>query len=518
MLDDDGECFDRQFAFFTICITNNSAVLRGCLASLCSLLATTNPPCVVVLANSWVADVAHVFFQRNDVVLLQAPRWELLSKSHPYHNIQHKKAYTFAKLEAFRLTQYEKVITFDIDMIFMRNASEISKSPTLALTRLPIAKGKRKFEYVNTGMIVLEPNLEIHSALIKIWRQGLFRTHFSDLEIGEGDVLIELCIEQAMCGTIHEIDACKYNHAVWFPQPAPQACDFRTAVVRHNFLPRREPSLARSLSRSMKRGICRPGSKVRTEQNCWIGSRSEKDCCGTSLQHPWGNAACWVGGPTFEHCCLGKGGTDSILSDVEHSARHEVAEQWFGLSSEPHEATESFYTERCVQRYNVFSMTFAAHSGVVVPRQGSDLSADMLEQAWRCERLSDDTLGLGVYVAFKLHIGQFFARHPDNHLVQMLIRRFVGYDPEVPDVSVFGSAMGACVPTECCYSGGHGDVKVDPTIANAGLLKVLWYWYLWGILGNATLARSIPPLLPGDITAVQAINGRGERWLCRNAI
>ena len=140
-----GECRDRTFAFFSICITESFDILNTCLASLCSLLATTDPPCVVVVVSLWVYRTAGAVLQKNGVIPLVIPEWTPVAKEHPYAHLG-DHSYSFAALEAFRLSQYGRIATFDIDVLFIRNASRLQDVQAFAASRIP--KGKHPSKYV----------------------------------------------------------------------------------------------------------------------------------------------------------------------------------------------------------------------------------------------------------------------------------------------------------------------------------------------------------------------------------
>merc|ERR1719282_673474 len=118
----DGKCQDTRSAYVTVCITVGEQFLTTCLASLCALLATTDPACVVAIVSHWVYAALHTIFAKNGVLPVIAPEWMPLTEGHPYVHLQ-DRSYSFAKLEAFRLSGFERVVTFDADVLFMKNAS-----------------------------------------------------------------------------------------------------------------------------------------------------------------------------------------------------------------------------------------------------------------------------------------------------------------------------------------------------------------------------------------------------------
>ncbi|CAK0883288.1 unnamed protein product [Prorocentrum cordatum] len=50
-----GRCHGGQaLAYATVCVTEEEHFLANCLASICALLATTDPDCVVAIVSRWV--------------------------------------------------------------------------------------------------------------------------------------------------------------------------------------------------------------------------------------------------------------------------------------------------------------------------------------------------------------------------------------------------------------------------------------------------------------------------------
>ena len=211
---------------------------------------------------------------KNGIQAVLAPEWAPLPDHHPYKHLERKslgkrgtgRQYTFAKLEGFRLTQFRRIVFFDIDVLFIRDAWELQTvSSAFAVARVP--KGKNKDMYFNSGVMVVQPSIVLYNAAVSMWRNGQHDLYFSDDDLTEQDVLIELCLRRKFCGDVHELDPCVFNHGVWLPEAAP-SCEEKEVVARHNFYAWREEPLARDLVKSFMRGSCRPLPSWQMSSSC----------------------------------------------------------------------------------------------------------------------------------------------------------------------------------------------------------------------------------------------------------
>ncbi|CAE8693878.1 unnamed protein product, partial [Polarella glacialis] len=373
----DGECQDRSFAFFTICITEVEIVLQNCLASICSLLAATDPPCVVAFVSSWVLRTAGAVLTQNGVLTKVVPQWPGLPKGHPYEHLQARN-YTFAKLEAFRLEQYRGLATFDVDVLFMRNASALAEVGPLAASRFP--KGPNPASYLNTGVMVLRPSGRLYSEILATLHRGNYSLHYSDDEMTEQDVLIELCVLQGRCGDLHDLDACVYNHGAWIPGTHPRRCRRNSVVARHNFAATRETVLANSLQTAMYRGTCRARTGAGRPRTCWSQDYHEEMCCRQDLR--FGNPQCWGAGLSYERCCLGVDDSQRLRAELKYAGP-----SWYGLSSSPEPLPSRFIQAQCVNKYLPMRMTLAGMSSIM--EAPADLEESYDRTQWEVDGLPD---------------------------------------------------------------------------------------------------------------------------------
>lgn len=502
-----GECTDRRFAYLTICITEVEEVLTTCLASLCALLATTDPACVVAVVSLWVYRQAAGVLLQSGILPIVAPEWAPLPEEHPYGHLQNR-TYTFAKLEAYRLTQYERVATFDPDVLFMRNASKLEDVQPFAAAHIP--KGKDPSTYMNTGVMVIKPSVKHYNELVQAWREGDYSLHFSDGESTDQDVIIELCVLRGRCGPVSDLDACLFNHGSWLPEHLDgRRCRRNAVVARHNFASARETFLAGSLQAALRRGTCRarpwpPGVDERLQ--CWRGEYTREQCCEAVA--PWGDAQCWGSGFTFERCCAGLSIPDSerLRRELRYTGR-----AWYGLSSQPDPLPTSFFSELCLRKYRPIrltltglSMVSAVHAEDVTwwyPRETWQKSGPpdwVLRWAVKCQGLRAPSLReeTGSVVMFRFKFLDYFQRHAHNVAAATLKAQYRG------DASFrhFTDTMVACVPHECCMHQPQGTNSSLP-----GLRVVLWNFLVEGLI-RARWHGMLPRPAPEDFEDIYEID------------
>ena len=96
---------------------------------------------------------------------------------------------TFDKLMIWGLTEYEKIVFLDSDMIVLNNIDDLFQKPSFSA----VALGKLLFnwEYANAGLIVMEPSNDICNKMIKLIpitvEDRIEKNHF----VGDEDVLYD---------------------------------------------------------------------------------------------------------------------------------------------------------------------------------------------------------------------------------------------------------------------------------------------------------------------------------------
>jgi len=454
----------------------------------------------VVFVSSWIYARAAETLRRSGVIPVLAPSWTPLEPEHPYYHLQ-DRSYTFVKLEAFRLTQYAKVVTFDVDVLFMRNASGLGLLTGFWASKIP--KGKDVKTYVNTGIMVLTPSLDLYSEVIAMWRGGKYQLYFSDTEHTEQDVVNQMCVVSGHCGRVADLDACRYNHGAWLPKTLGRSCPRGEVVARHNFRAEREEFLARSLETAMRRGTCRPSSRLETglsSQSCWVGDYNRERCCTNRFR--WGDVQCWGSGLTYERCCLGL-----HFNDANRLARElrYAGTAWYGLSSMPQPLPGGWMSRLCVSRYRPLRLTLAAMSSVSVAPVGTQWYPRSEWQArgppewilaWaekckglRAPHLSEETAAV---VLFRFEFSAYFVRHIGHPVVDNLNASYRADQ----SFQILTDAMTACVPHECCL---HQPAGTNSSMK--GLRTVLWS-FLTDFVLSLRPGEVVPDPLPSDFAEI----------------
>eukprot|EP00927_Polykrikos_kofoidii_P033329 TRINITY_DN28197_c0_g1_i1.p1 TRINITY_DN28197_c0_g1~~TRINITY_DN28197_c0_g1_i1.p1 ORF type:complete len:555 (-),score=51.23 TRINITY_DN28197_c0_g1_i1:145-1734(-) len=507
-----GDCSDRRFAYVTLCITQSEHILATCLASLCALLSTTDPSCVVAIVNSWVYTAARAVLVASGVVPYLAPEWAPLPQEHPYSHLQLRN-YTFSKFEAFRFTQYKRVAFFDADVLFIRNASGLEMvTPSDAFAATRILRGARPEQYINTGVMVLKPSFSIYNDLVLAWRQGDYLLQFPDGDTAENteqDVVITVCVERASCGAFVDLDPCVYNYGSSLSSKLGRQCLRSGVIGRHNFASTREPMLSATLEAAMRRGSCRPRSGITTDA-CWTDGFSRDSCCrGT-----FGNPHCWGTGLSFERCCRGIHDAPMLQRDLLR-----VGMSWYGLSSVPDKPPASWFAGICLQKYRLWSATFASTSSVMTTPPGEEwypwnVWSSRGPPPWyvalgeKCKGLRAPHLReeIGAFIVFRVNFRAYIARHPTHPVVSSIANFYKNSHL----FQLHTDAMTTCVPHECCM--------LQPTGANASLValhSVLWHFFSRFVL-EVSQAETIPPPSAADFTDIYSIdpqNPSGQSWI-----
>lgn len=507
-----GECTDQSFAFMTICITNAAHILEMCLASVCALLATTDPECVVVLVNRWVYWKVRDIFAKNGVLVALSPEWAPYDQGHPYEHLQNR-TYTFAKLEAFSFTQYQRIVVWDADALFTKNASALQNVQPFAAAKT--FRGKFPNSYINSGVFVAKPDRTVYSALILRWREGRYKLHYSNGDNSEQDVLIDHCVIGGECGNFTDLDACVWNYGSWLPGVFPRTCDEKAFVLRHNFYATRERYLASALRAGMYRGVCRARA-IFDQSNCFTRDFPRENCCRHEPGKALEDLDCWSSGFSFERCCGELNDTAWLRRELQYSGKN-----WYGPSSVPEYSTDVF-SRQCWHKYSLTPMTYAVNSKSTHLRPKSE---NVTWWAVKCESVGGDVEEPDVPVQFSFRWLEYLQDFRNNTMVAVLRRRM-----ELLTEDGWNRIHGkfyACVPPSCCtYTGVSSNTK--------GLHTVLWT-YLIGLFLPAAgfcdvnysvsyeeikrskygLGRRLPPLpFASHFTEIVQISASNRSFTC----
>lgn len=100
-------------------------------------------------------------------------------------------AFTFDKLHVWGLTQYEKIVFLDSDMIVVQNIDHLfGKEPFSAAVA-----GGRLFNWtkLNSGLMVIKPDTAVESDLVKLAPSVIKSFRDKNLSVGDQDVIQAYC-------------------------------------------------------------------------------------------------------------------------------------------------------------------------------------------------------------------------------------------------------------------------------------------------------------------------------------
>jgi hypothetical protein len=165
----------------------NTGVHELCLASMCSLLRTTNPQHVVAVVDSLAEERLGETFRANGVHVVVVPSIntaKIARNGLKWLTNQHRKrelpleVYSAKKYYAWTLTQFSKLLWFDgADVFFMQNASTMLNDyePFAAIYDPDHSKKRcRGLGYLNAGVILLGPGLPAFHVLMGTYFRGNF--------------------------------------------------------------------------------------------------------------------------------------------------------------------------------------------------------------------------------------------------------------------------------------------------------------------------------------------------------
>eukprot|EP00927_Polykrikos_kofoidii_P073784 TRINITY_DN69807_c0_g1_i1.p1 TRINITY_DN69807_c0_g1~~TRINITY_DN69807_c0_g1_i1.p1 ORF type:complete len:513 (+),score=39.65 TRINITY_DN69807_c0_g1_i1:34-1572(+) len=501
-------CADARVAFFSICIGESDLLLQNCLASLCSLLVTTDPACVIVVVSRWIYEVAARVLVANGVQPVIAPEWLPLPVDHPYARLTDHE-YSFAALEAFRLAQHDKIITFDVDILFIRNASGLGELESFAASRFD--------EVVNTGVTVLRPSPHVYNEVIRTWRRGEYELQFSKEHNLHQDVVHEVCVNRGLCGSsVTELDACVFNHGGWMPARYPRTCNESRIVARHNFYAKREPFLSNMLETTMRRGRCRPRAGPISslldyrDSDCWHGQYTEASCChGGRGRTQGGHPGCWDGRITFERCCVGVDDAAQLRQELLPRGQ-----AWYGLSSIPTNVPPTFFGDLCLRQFERSRLTLTSKGGTpFLDRspgywshwQNGGLPQEIIHVGRLCMSLGYTELNVAppVFLLFRFRFERYFRRNADDPTTASIYQSYAAS----PTIKRHLETQTACVPRECCHYQPLGSES------SIWALRTLLWNHIAEFNLNVRPDEVLPAPLPSDFEAIYAVNAdKPSEW------
>ena len=250
--------------YVTSCFIQSMAhhrVAERCLASICSLLRTTNPDSVLVMVDDVARQLIGGALQRNGVGTVTPPELNT-SRIQRNGNIQIKHAhdapietYSYKRFFAWKLTQYDAILYFDTDMFIQKNISYMFEQyPPYAGIR--IKHRCRGFDYTNAGLMLFRPSDMVSNALLNTYLSGNYSfCGGSDGGYGNQDVIINFLFNPnaaPLLGKFHEMDICE-NYRGW---PSQRHCERSSVPLLHGV--NLWHGKVGALARDAHEGKCRP--------------------------------------------------------------------------------------------------------------------------------------------------------------------------------------------------------------------------------------------------------------------
>jgi len=179
--------------FVTLLSTDN--YLKGVLVLYQSLKNTNTPYPLVVLLSERISDNTEQILRQNNIKtirIVNPVNMEITSNINKTGSTHWN--YTFEKLYIFRLTQFEKIVYLDSDMLVLENIDELFEKEHMSAVGPAGGKfpGNESYNGLNSGLLVIKPDAKVFEILI-----SLIPSVTKKLEkCGDQDVIIEHFIEK----------------------------------------------------------------------------------------------------------------------------------------------------------------------------------------------------------------------------------------------------------------------------------------------------------------------------------
>ena len=166
-----------------VCVLSTDSYLNGVLVLATNLRALNSKYELLCLINEKIskASIEYLEYFNIEYKLLNKLNYKSVSEGFIWKN-------TFDKLNVFSLTEYEKVVYLDSDMLILENIDHLFNQPPITMTsNLPYAK-----ESNNSCIMIIEPNKKDYEGLLnkmqefdqrkrdKIGDQDIINAYFKD--------------------------------------------------------------------------------------------------------------------------------------------------------------------------------------------------------------------------------------------------------------------------------------------------------------------------------------------------
>lgn len=170
-----------KYAYLTLLGSNN--YLLGTLALNYSLNSTnTQYPLIVLVTENINSEVRRIL-EINNIRYLEVPNIQSRIKKGIKKEYPHWEN-TFSKLTVFGMTQFDKIIFLDSDMLVMDNIDELFNKKNLsAVVAGKSFPGNENWVDLNSGVMVIEPKIGEDSRLIKLMSSINSLTDMGDQDV-----------------------------------------------------------------------------------------------------------------------------------------------------------------------------------------------------------------------------------------------------------------------------------------------------------------------------------------------
>lgn len=127
--------------------------------------------------------------QKLDIGIIKMP-WISIPEVAEQENLSQNWNHTFFKLNIMRLTQFEKIIFVDADMLVLKNLDHLFNYPSISAT----TGGKSahpEWNEFNSGLMIIEPNANEFEKLVSCIPSAISRKQSMGLGYGDQDVFNE---------------------------------------------------------------------------------------------------------------------------------------------------------------------------------------------------------------------------------------------------------------------------------------------------------------------------------------
>ncbi len=151
----------ERFSFVSIITSNN--FLEGVLVLHHSLKKTNSKHPFLLLITPNISDEVLKVLSKHGIQYTTIQNIENPTQI----DEKHRWFPTYAKLNIFGLTQFDKLVYVDADMVIVRNIDELFERPHMsAVNNRVILPERDRYNSLNSGLLIVEPSLELFQDML----------------------------------------------------------------------------------------------------------------------------------------------------------------------------------------------------------------------------------------------------------------------------------------------------------------------------------------------------------------